>query len=479
MNFIRKTKHKILLLIFLILVQVSCSKKELYIEVKTPTLEINQDFYEFLFNETNGELTVESNTEWTVTSSQSWCVAQKTENRVNFVLENNMNPYNRIAELQIKTSSGLKKTVRINQYGNVPTLIIDKNEFSLENKGGELIVNVRSNVEWTVNSDSPTWCHVTKEDGKVKITVDESKQTVPRQAVVLLRGNVVNAGNVIAEDRAIVIYQAGAVFGVDVTDVDVEIAGGNSELNVISPTEWNYVSTASWFTVVKEGNKIKLNVSANTGPERKGQITVTSGIYSSTINIKQAGLIGGDLDRHVLIKIYETMGGNSWTGTKWDITKPLTDATGWNGVTISNGRVTAIGLNRRGLTGRIPEEIGYLTEMTNLNLGNNAITGEIPSSIGSFSKILYLVLNNNQLTGNMPQTLGGLKLLRTLNLANNNLTGNFPAGFGTLTTLASLQVQNNRLTGTIPQDLKSHTNWNTFSGTVCPQQTTYGFTNCP
>lgn len=467
-------------LIILIILQLGCSKTEIEVQKDPPALEISLNSFEFLFNETNGELSVKTNTEWTVSSNQSWCTVQKNGTTVTFVLDINNNPYSRIAELEIGTTTGrLKEKVSIVQNGNVPTLIIDKNEFVFENKSGEVNVNVRSNVSWTASSDSPTWCHVVKETDKIKITVDESRQTVPRQAVILLRGNVSGAGNVVAEDKVVVIYQAGAALGVDISDVDVPIEGGTFELNVTSPSDWSFTSDASWVTVVKEGNKLKLAVSANTAIERKGVITITSGTYTSTVNIKQAGLTGADLDRYVLIRIYESMGGNSWTGTKWDITKPLSDVASWNGVTFSSGRVSAIALNRRGLTGTIPQEIGFLTEMTNFNLGNNAITGQIPSSIGNFSKILYIVLNGNQLTGSIPQTMTKLTTIRTLNLTNNNLDGNIPTGFGTSTLLTSLQILNNRFTGAIPQDLKSHANWNSFSATVCTQQANYGFTNCP
>lgn len=476
MSFSKKTGYKILLLI---IIQAGCSKKETQIEKETPVLEISKDSYEFLFNDINGELTVESNTDWTVSSNQSWCAAQRNGKNVAFTLENNMNPYSRTVELEISTTAGLKEKVYIIQHGNVPTLIIDNNEFFFENKGGEVTVNVRSNVSWVVSSDSPTWCHIEQETGKIKITIDESNQTIPRQAVVLLRGDVTGAGNVIAEDKFVIIFQEGAPFGVDLSEVDVVLEGGQFELNVTSTSVWNYTSNASWITILREQDKLKLDVSANTGIERTGQITITSGSYSSIVHVKQTGLTGSDLDRYVLIKIYENMGGNSWTGTKWDIIKSLSDVASWNGVTISNGRVTAIALNRRGLTGTIPEEVRFLTEMTNFNLGNNTISGEIPFGIGDFSKLLYLVLNGNQLSGSIPQTITKLNLLRTLNLANNNLEGNIPTGLGPLIALTSLQVQNNRLTGSIPQDLKSRANWSSLSGSVCTQQAGYGFTNCP
>jgi Leucine-rich repeat (LRR) protein len=52
-----------------------------------------------------------------------------------------------------------------------------------------------------------------------------------------------------------------------------------------------------------------------------------------------------------------------------------------------------------GLSGSIPESIGYLTELTRLELGDNQLVGNIPESIGSLVNLIKLGLDNNLLTG--------------------------------------------------------------------------------
>ena len=53
----------------------------------------------------------------------------------------------------------------------------------------------------------------------------------------------------------------------------------------------------------------------------------------------------------------------------------------WDGVTISDGRVTAINLRDQGLDGTIPAALGRLSALTSLNLKDNDLTGEIPGAL--------------------------------------------------------------------------------------------------
>ncbi|RVX23333.1 putative LRR receptor-like serine/threonine-protein kinase [Vitis vinifera] len=65
-------------------------------------------------------------------------------------------------------------------------------------------------------------------------------------------------------------------------------------------------------------------------------------------------------------------------------------------------------LEGNGIIGEIPEELGNLSNLTNLNLGNNRLTGEIPSSLGNLKKLRFLILNQNNLTGTIPESLSSL-----------------------------------------------------------------------
>ena len=114
---------------------------------------------------------------------------------------------------------------------------------------------------------------------------------------------------------------------------------------------------------------------------------------------------------------------------------------------------TGILMSGEGLTGTIPNEIGYLTNLTNLSISNNYLTGGIPSWIGNLPNLERLFLHNNQLTGPIPSSIGNLTNLEYLNFGGNDFTGTLPPEIGNLTNLQWLYFNGNQLTGQIPQEV--------------------------
>ena len=75
----------------------------------------------------------------------------------------------------------------------------------------------------------------------------------------------------------------------------------------------------------------------------------------------------------------------------------------------THGHVTELDLGALGLNGRIPKELGGLSNLTELYLAdNNELTGEIPPELGGLSNLTGLYLYANQLTGEIPPELGSL-----------------------------------------------------------------------
>ncbi len=128
-----------------------------------------------------------------------------------------------------------------------------------------------------------------------------------------------------------------------------------------------------------------------------------------------------------------------------------TDIADWDGVTVSDGRVTRIWLWGKDLDGTIPATLGSLEMLTALNLHTNMLSGDIPDL--SMTSLTKLYLSNNQLTGSIPAWLNGMSDMTDLWLWNNQLDGLVPDLSG-MTNLDIAKLQNNMLSGGVPDGTK-------------------------
>ncbi|KAA8515211.1 hypothetical protein F0562_018390 [Nyssa sinensis] len=106
--------------------------------------------------------------------------------------------------------------------------------------------------------------------------------------------------------------------------------------------------------------------------------------------------------------------------------------------------------------GRIPPELGNLTNLEILWLSDCDLVGPIPDSIGQLKRLTDLDLALNNLNGPIPSSLTELSSVIQIELYNNSLTGNLPVtGWSNMTALRLLDVSMNELNGTIPDELCS------------------------
>ena len=90
-------------------------------------------------------------------------------------------------------------------------------------------------------------------------------------------------------------------------------------------------------------------------------------------------------DVPALRDFHAATGGSGWTRSDgWSSERPVEE---WHGVrTDSLGRVTALDLERNGLSGRLPASLGSLAQMTELRIGGNrALSGPLPLSLAALS----------------------------------------------------------------------------------------------
>ena len=187
-------------------------------------------------------------------------------------------------------------------------------------------------------------------------------------------------------------------------------------------------------------------------------------------------------DWAALVALYEATNGDNWSkNDNWLTDAPLGD---WFGIeTDANGRVTKIEFDGNELSGRLPHELGNLTNLQCLWLGNDNLEGRIPRELGNLTNLEGIVFTACNFIGRIPCELGNLTNLRILaildnpwvvgeipsklcylpnleefNLFANNLTGKIPTELGNLTNLTRLHLSENNLNGEIPQELGNLTN---------------------
>ena len=175
-----------------------------------------------------------------------------------------------------------------------------------------------------------------------------------------------------------------------------------------------------------------------------------------------------DQDSLALVALYKQCNGVNWTRqTNW-LSGPLSE---WQGVTVSNGRVTGLDLGDPnsansftsvGLSGPIPVELSNLSEIQLLNLSNNQLSGSLPDTWSALTKLTTLYLGFNQLSGFLPTSWSALSNLQHLNLGINHFIGPLPENWSALISLNDLYLSANQLSGSLPPSWSSLTELRTL-----------------
>ncbi|CAA2994088.1 probable LRR receptor-like serine threonine-kinase At3g47570 [Olea europaea subsp. europaea] len=105
------------------------------------------------------------------------------------------------------------------------------------------------------------------------------------------------------------------------------------------------------------------------------------------------------------------------------------------------------------LRGSIPNRIGNLTSLINLDLFDNDLAESIPASMVNLQKLQGLDLYHNNISGSIPDSFCELQNLYKLALSQNQISGTIPGCIGNITTLGYLEIDSNILTSTIPASL--------------------------
>ena len=223
----------------------------------------------------------------------------------------------------------------------------------------------------------------------------------------------------------------GAVSAYDVNDdpVTYSITAGNSANKFAIDRSTGEVTVAGSLGA-QAGTTYTLTVGAADGVSGTTGVTVTVSVLAPTCSL---GAAVSDApadywlvrDCEALLSIKDRLRG---AGTlNWSAGTAITS---WDGVTVG-GTITAVtrlNLSNRGLTGRIPAELGNARSLEHLLLNDNRLTGNIPPEVGTLFALTHLDLSGNSLTGDIPRELGWPDNLEEVRLSGNSLTGCIPVG---------------------------------------------------
>eukprot|EP01018_Ginkgo_biloba_P027784 Gb_23949 [translate_table: standard] len=134
-------------------------------------------------------------------------------------------------------------------------------------------------------------------------------------------------------------------------------------------------------------------------------------------------------------------------------------------------------LGNNEIGGRLPEQIGNLTNLTLLDLGVNLFNGRIPSTLYRLQNLQRLYMEGNNFEGSIPGEIGLIKSLGLLVLSGNKLSGRIPDSLCRLPQLRSLYLDQNHLSGSIPASLGESNktlelldlSYNRLTGNIPPQ----------
>ncbi|KAI5326032.1 hypothetical protein L3X38_035106 [Prunus dulcis] len=120
-----------------------------------------------------------------------------------------------------------------------------------------------------------------------------------------------------------------------------------------------------------------------------------------------------------------------------------------------NGSLRSLVLNNANFTGLLPNSIGELKMLYNIDISSCNFTGSIPRSMEGLTQLSYVDLSSNKFNGSVP-FFSMARNLTDINLSSNLLMGQINSShWESLTILKSLELSFNPLDGTIPPSLFS------------------------
>ncbi|THG07256.1 hypothetical protein TEA_024612 [Camellia sinensis var. sinensis] len=114
-------------------------------------------------------------------------------------------------------------------------------------------------------------------------------------------------------------------------------------------------------------------------------------------------------------------------------------------------------LSGTSFSGKLPDSIGNLNFLNQLDFSSCYFSGSLPASLGNLTQLNYVSLSSNKFNVGTLQLLGKLTELTDLDLSDLNLYGSIPSVLSNLTQLSHLDLSYNHLSGEITSHITNLT----------------------
>jgi len=225
------------------------------------------------------------------------------------------------------TGNGVSKTIAVTQNAGPYLTTTPADTAEMPSAGGNVIVTVNSNVNWTASSDATTWLNVNaptsgSNNGSFTVVATPNSGAERRGTITVTSPDGVS--------ETIVFTQAtnSPNLVVSPTDIDVTADAGSENVTVTSNVFWSITSAPTWVDILptagNNNGSFTVTYEANTRAERSGTITVSGGGLTRTIDITQAAGVAPTVTIDTVTYNYAT--------SKVTVTGSTSNATGYAGI---------------------------------------------------------------------------------------------------------------------------------------------------
>ena len=241
---------------------------------------------------------IESNVAWEVSSDQNWCTVTpksgSNSGTVTVSVTANNGSKERTATVTVK-GGGITRTVTVTQVApEIKYLrVVEEDSFNFDRKSATSIFSIESNVNWTINrSTLPDWLTLSQyagsNDARVSATVKANENEGTRTADIIVSGDGVSS-------KTIRISQTGVTLSLSIENLELDAEGNPEKITISCNGDWSIANGnyPAWCTITSNdrngsGNKtISVYAENNTGDQRSGTVTVTSGNIKRTFGVTQ------------------------------------------------------------------------------------------------------------------------------------------------------------------------------------------------